>query len=137
MCKAKELTNNLFDASENIREEWKNLHNRLSITDQKKSDVEHFIELNNNLNASQGYKVYKLLKETLEERRIIKNQIDELRPIMDFVGGSQLTNPKKKTSLFNDIEKKHNLNNNADELKKYNVRVLTDLFGEVIKKEIV
>lgn len=135
MCKALELTDNLFNASENIRTEWKDLHNELSIVDQKKSDIEHFIELNSNLSASQGYKVYKLLKEVLEERRVIKNQIEELKPPMDFINGVQLTNPKNKTTLFKDIKKRYNTNSNEVERKKYNVRILTDVFGDVIRKQ--
>lgn len=136
MCKAKELTNNLFNASESIRVEWKNLHNRLSVADQKRSDIEHFIELNTNLNASQGYKAYKLLKEVLEERREVKNQIEELRPTLDFINGTHLTDTKKKTILYSNIEKKYSINSNSAENKKYNVRVLTDVFGDVIKKEL-
>lgn len=131
MCKALEYTNDLFNITENIKNEWKGLHNRLSIADKKISDIEHFIEFNN-LNAANGYKAYKLLKEVLEERREVKNQIEELRPTLDFINGTHLTDTKKKTILYSNIEKKYNINSNSAENKKYNVRVLTDIFGEVI-----
>lgn len=63
MCKSLEHAENLFSLIENIRKDWTNLHNRLSITDQKRSDVEHYMELSNNLNAAQGYEAYRLLKK--------------------------------------------------------------------------
>lgn len=133
MCKSLRYANELFDLAEEVRLHWKELHNKLSIADQKRSDVEHFIEINPNLNASQGYNAYRLLKEVLEERRAIKNKIDELKPTLDFINNSQLTNPVKKNQLYKSITTKRDNNSNEAENKRYRVRVLTDLFGEVIK----
>lgn len=133
MCKSLEYANELFELADEIRLHWKDLHNKLSITDQKRSDVEHFIEINPNLSASQGYNTYKLLKEILEERRDIKNKIEELRPTLDFINNSQLTNPVKKNQLYDTITTKRDNNSNEAENKKYRVRVLTDIFGEIIK----
>ena len=133
MCKSLEYASELFKLADEIRLHWKDLHNRLSITDQKRSDVEHFIEINSNLSASQGYNTYKLLKEVLEERRDIKNKIEELRPTLDFINNSQLTNPVKKNQLYDTIITKRDNNSNEAENKKYRVRVLTDIFGEIIK----
>ncbi len=130
MCKALELTEELFDITESIEREWKDLNNRLSIADQKRTDIEHFIE-NNNLNAAQGYNIYKLLKEVLEERRKIKNQINELRIIYNFTINIQ----KKRKSLIQSVEDKHNFHSSETESKKYKVRILTDLFGKVIEKQ--
>lgn len=133
MCKSLDYAKELFDLAEEIRLHWKELHNKLSIADQKKSDVEHFIEINPNLNASQGYNAYKLLKEILEERRLIKNEIEELQPTLNFINNSQLTNPVKKRELYEIITNKRDINSNDAENKKYKVRVLTDIFGDVIK----
>ena len=132
MGKALELADSLFSTSEEIKAEWKDLSNKQSIADQKISDVEHFIELSNNLNASQGYKAYKLLKEVLEERRNIKDKIDELRPLLSFINKTPLINPKEKTSLIRGLNKVKNNNDNASEVKSYKVRVLTDIFGDTI-----
>ena len=132
MCKSLEYAKELFDLAEEVRLHWKELHNRLSISDQKKSDVEHFIEINPNLSASQGYNAYKLLKEVLEERRETKNQIAELKPTLDFVNGTHLVNPIKKKQLYDTIVSKKNNNSNQVENKKYRVRILTDVFGETI-----
>lgn len=136
MCKALELAEELFNTSEEIRTEWKGLRNKQSIADQKISDVEHFIELSSNLNAAQGYNAYKLLKEVLEERREIKNRIDELGPLLSFINKTTLVNPNKKISLIKDLNRVKDRNNNADEVKKYNVRILTDIFGDTIKQNI-
>lgn len=133
MCKSLEYANELFNLAEDVRLHWKELHNKLSIADQKRSDVEHFIEINPNLNASQGYKAYRLLKEVLEERREIKNQINELHPVLDFVNGSQLVNPTKKNKLYQTITARRDNNNGDAENKRYRVRILTDVFGEVIE----
>ena len=47
---------------------------QLSIVDKKISDIEHFIELTNQ-SASNGYKLYRQLKELRMERRKIKNRL--------------------------------------------------------------
>ena len=133
MCKSLEYADELFNLAEEVRLNWKDLHNRLSIADQKKNDVEHFIEINPNLNASQGYSAYRLLKDVLEERRDIKNKIDELKPMLDFVNASQLTNPVKKDKLYQSITARRDNNRNESENKVYRVRILTDVFGDVIK----
>lgn len=132
MCKALEYTNELFNIADTIKEEWTNLHNKLSLTDKKISDIEHYIELSLPLNASQGYNLYKMLKEILCERRNIKNQIDELMKIYNLISNVNLTNPNKRQSTMDYIKNKHNLNNNDVEGKRYKVRVLTEIFGEVI-----
>lgn len=133
MCKALDYTNGLFNTANNIKLEWDNLHSKLSIADKKRSDVEHFIEISNNLNAAQGYKAYKLLKEVLEERRDVKNEIEELRPALELVNKLSLTNPNKKESVVARITKRRDKNTSDTESKKYSVRVLTEIFGDVIQ----
>ena len=70
--------------------------------------------------------------EEIEQATIIKNQLDELQPLLTFITQRQLTDSKNKNSVYDNIRKKYNLNNNAKENKKYNVRILKDIFGEVI-----
>lgn len=132
MCKALEYANTLFDTADEIKVEWKNLHSELSIADQKRNDIQHYIELST-LNAAQGYNAYRLLKEVLEERRNIKNKIEEMRKILDFINSSKLTDMRIKQSITNHISNKHDLNTRNIENKRYNVRVLTELFGNVIQ----
>lgn len=133
MCKALEYANELFEKTEEIKSQWKELNNKLSIADQKVGDIEHFIEFNNSLNAAQGYQIYKLLKEVLEERRIIKNQINEFSVIYHFVKENYDNNKKK--SLIRSITDRNNVHNNEAENKKYRVRVLTEIFGDTLRKE--
>lgn len=57
------------------------LSEQLSITDRKKSDYLHWIEMQK-FNAAQGYQVAKKLKDLLLERRTIKNEIAVLEIIL-------------------------------------------------------
>ena len=54
---------------------------QLSKVDQELSDVNHYIEFCN-LNAAQGYKAYKMIKDRRIERRSIKNELQILEIIL-------------------------------------------------------
>lgn len=58
-----------------------NLLNQLSKVDQELSDINHYIEFCN-LNAAQGYKAYKMIKDRRIIRRSIKNELDVLNTIL-------------------------------------------------------
>ena len=132
MCRALELTETLFNTTDIIKEEWKTLSNKLSIADQKRNAIQHYIELST-LNAAQGYNAYRLLKEVLEERRLIKNQIGEMRKALDFINGTKLVHQHERTKVEYNITKIHDLNTKNIDSKRYNVRVLTEIFGNVIQ----
>ena len=57
------------------------LLSQLSKVDQELSDINHYIEFCN-LNAAQGYKAYKMIKERRIKRRSIKNELDVLSIIL-------------------------------------------------------
>ena len=57
------------------------LLSKLSKVDQELSDINHYIEFCN-LNAAQGYKAYKMIKERRIKRRSIKNELDVLSIIL-------------------------------------------------------
>lgn len=57
------------------------LLSQLSRVDQELSDVNHYIEFCN-LNAAQGYKAYKMIKERRIKRRSIKNELQVLNIIL-------------------------------------------------------
>ena len=57
------------------------LLNQLSKVDQELSDINHYIEFCN-LNAAQGYKAYKMIKDRRIIRRSIKNELDVLNIIL-------------------------------------------------------
>ena len=68
---------------ESIDNELKALIEELSQKELEQQDILHYIE-NNNLNASGYSKAGKLLKQTRQERRIIKNNIDRVKHIKLF-----------------------------------------------------
>ena len=57
------------------------LTNQLSQVDKELSDINHYIEFVN-LNAAQGYKAYKMIKDRRIKRRSIKNELDVLSIIL-------------------------------------------------------
>lgn len=87
---------------------------QLSTTDQELSDCLHYIEFCK-LNAAQGYKAYKMIKERRIRRRTIKNELQIVESIL---------NKKIGDSMLDDInaviEKMDN--------RTYEPRVLTELF---------
>ena len=54
---------------------------QLSKIDQELSDIDHYIEFVN-LNAAQGYKAYRMIKDRRIIRRSIKNELDVLNIIL-------------------------------------------------------
>lgn len=58
------------------------LRSQLSIADMERVDIEHKIEFEAS-NAAQGYKLYKLLHDTLNRRRQAKNEIDQINIILN------------------------------------------------------
>ena len=86
----------------------------LSTIDKKLSDILHYCEFCT-LNAAQGYKVYKKIKEYRQERRKIKNELEIVRFILD----------KKITDTVSEEAK--NLINSINS-RSYEPRVLKELF---------
>lgn len=64
-----------YEANDRIRQEC----------DQKSQDLLHFIELHDDMNASEGYKTYRKLAEVRRERRISKNENELLSCIYAFI----------------------------------------------------
>lgn len=78
-------------------------------------DIEHAAEFYT-LNASQGYKIYKMLHESRVERREVKNEMEKIKYIM---------NSSMNSALYNKISKSVEGVNT----KQYTPRVLKELFG--------
>jgi hypothetical protein len=109
----KNLLSSLEKDSEDIKAYKIKLNHDLSVADQKITDIYHYIEFHP-LNACQGYKMAKLLQDTLKERREIKNEID----ILDQIYGFNL-----KSIANGKLEKA-----SKTKQKKYKPRVLKELF---------
>ena len=63
----------------------------LSFVERELSDINHYIEFCN-LNAAQGWKAYKMIKERRIKRRSIKNEIQILNIILDKKISDTVTN---------------------------------------------
>lgn len=87
---------------------------QLSLVDREISDCLHYIEFCK-LNAAQGYKAYKLIKERRIRRRMIKNELKVIDCILDKKIGDSILNE------VNDIIKK--MDN-----RTYKPRELEELF---------
>ena len=87
---------------------------QLSNVDKELSDINHYIEFCN-LNAAQGYKAYKMVKERRIKRRIIKNELTIVDVILE---------KKISDSMTEEIEKAIQ---NLDE-RTYTPRILSELF---------
>lgn len=78
------LATDALHRKEELREE-------LSFIDKELSDINHYIEFCN-LNAAQGWKAYKMIKERRIKRRSIKNEIQILNIILDKKISDTVTN---------------------------------------------
>lgn len=112
--KSTELFIELENVTFELRKQKQKLTSDLSIADKKKSDIEHYIEFYS-LSASQGYKASKMLKDCLEERRQIKNELEVIENILrmniGFIGKG------KGEDVLENIKD-----------KQYKPRVLKELF---------
>lgn len=83
--------------------------------DGRVTDIEHYIEFNlGKLNACDGYKAYKLLQETLLERRKIKDELQIIQVVRDRMNAEDIANVEQKISEL--------------ETRTYKPRELTYLF---------
>lgn len=90
------------------------LEENLSEIDMCIVDIEHYIE-NSNLNAADGYKAYRMLKDKRMVRRKIKNEME----ILDLIRANPILD-----KVVEDI------NNKMDEInnRPYKPRIMTELF---------
>lgn len=87
---------------------------QLSDIDKELSDINHYIEFCN-LNAAQGYKAYKMVKERRIKRRIIKNELVIVNVILE---------KKISDSMTEEIEKAIR----KLDKRTYTPRILSELF---------
>ena len=61
------------------------------------SDIVHYIEFNTGkLNACDGYKAYKLLQDTLLERRKVKDELQIIQVVRDRMNAEDIANVEQK-----------------------------------------
>ena len=106
---------NLFsDTLKDLRKRKQELLDLQSEVDKEISDIYHYIELNN-LNAYQGWLMYKMLQYRLKRRRVIKDELSIIKHLVKCNINTQ------SLSEIQDMIK--NMDN-----RKYTPRVLSDLF---------
>lgn len=106
---------NLFsDTLKDLRKRKQELLDLQSEVDKEISDIYHYIELNN-LNAYQGWLMYKMLQYRLKRRRVIKDELSIIKHLVKCDINTQ------SLSEIQDMIK--NMDN-----RKYTPRVLSDLF---------
>ena len=86
----------------------------LSFVDRELSDINHYIEFCN-LNAAQGWKAYKMIKERRIRRRSIKNELQ----VLDIILGKKISE-----TATDEIEKAVA----GMDKRKYEPRVMSELF---------
>lgn len=90
------------------------LTDQLSTVDKETCDILHYIEFCN-LNAAQGYKAYKMLKERRIRRRSIKNELQ----VLDIILGKKISE-----TATDEIQKAVE----GMDKRKYEPRVMEELF---------
>lgn len=90
------------------------LNNQLSEVDKELCDIYHYIEFCN-LNAAQGYKAYKMIKDRRIKRRSIKNELD----ILGVILGKKISD-----SVTDELQK---MISGLDG-RKYEPRIMNELF---------
>ena len=99
-----------------MRGERQKLRSELSVVDKEITDIEHYLEFYA-ISASKGYKISKMLKDRFVIRREIKNELESIDRI-SVMNLGHIANGKGR----NDLSKLTD--------KRYNPRVLTELFAE-------
>jgi hypothetical protein len=105
----------LSEAVSKLNVRHQELAEQQSKFDGRVTDIEHYIEFNTGkLNACDGYKAYKLLQETLLERRKIKDELQMIQVVRDKMNAEDIANVEQKISEL--------------EARTYKPRELTYLF---------
>ncbi|HEY8891037.1 MAG TPA: hypothetical protein VIM70_12360 [Clostridium sp.] len=120
MCLAKDYSEDLLLLFNNINGDFIRLNNELRQTDLMEQDILHMIE-KGNFNASEGYKLSKLICDNRKERRRIKNEIEPLRKLKNsFID----LNMKSLDDTHQAIIRKDKILTNLTENQIYSPRVL-------------
>lgn len=105
----------LKEKTEKLENRLQYLFQQLSYCDKKIVDIEHCAEFYS-LDIQKGFKLYKILHDTTQNRRVIKN---EIQSIQVFLGSAN-----NSTSIVNVSKSIYDIYNN----KEYTPRVVDELF---------
>lgn len=93
------------------------LNKELSLVDQELCDLHHYVEFND-LNAAQGYRIYKRMQDALMRRRAIKDELYVVSVIKQGIPSIQ----KLGNNVGKCIE--------SMDRREYAPRVLTEMFAQ-------
>ena len=100
MCVARELSSNLRDTVNIIRKTNDDLYKQLSQIDKLIIDLKHEIEFGK-FDVFRGYKKFKQLQEALQQRRIIKDEVELIEPLIRYTGSIEKSVDKVYTAVVN------------------------------------
>ena len=102
------------------------LQEELTRIDDEAQDLLHLIELTN-CNAYEGFKLYKDLQRNRKERRIVKDRIELLGPVMEInkYGKPAHKNINRCIEDVQRVQEKHGC-------RTYRMRVRTELQGKLL-----
>lgn len=87
----------LSEAAAKLNVRHQELTEQQSKFDGQVSDIVHYIEFNTGkLNACDGYKAYKLLQDTLLERRKVKDELQIIQVVRDRMNAEDIANVEQK-----------------------------------------
>lgn len=64
---------------------------RIDEYQQQKTDLDHYAELSDDLNAADGYEYYKKSRNMWRQRRSCKNEAELLKPVIEFIAQNKDT----------------------------------------------
>ena len=91
----RELYNSMYHREQELRI-------KLSTCDKLINDTMHFVELSTPLNVCRGFKTYRLLRQLLQRRRAIKNEIEKANSFLSYTSSDFASGKMEK--LINTIE---------------------------------
>ncbi len=116
-----------------VEEYQSTLNDQLSLQDMKLSDLRHLIEFNN-LNAASSCSVIKEIKNVLNTRRIIKDNMDLLKVYQMHI--SKLNNSSNRKMLLSELFKKQKTIDNATYYNRvYSAEEFDKFLGKKVKED--
>lgn len=128
MNKAEEACTELLRIFGNIPEIFDQNWEKIDLCNKETEDILHEIELSENQTTTNGYKLYKALREVRRERRRCKNENEALQPIVDIL--------KQQENLRLRLYKVHSIVKEItrqQEERQYTPRVLKDAVSEDVE----
>ena len=122
MSKALEYIEKILATIKEIDEVYGSMTVELDYENRKEIDLMHIIE-NNNFNAAQGYKLAKMMKDSREHRRVLKNELEALLKVkLSFIDSDK--SKIKLTDLKTRVRDISELHERLNREKTYRPRAL-------------